>query len=486
MKKGKSWLLVLLVSLPLLCVGAGVLALSVLPGPRLNFELQRQLGSTQPGEEPDLSGAMQILRGLDAETQWDALKWSIGQGGEKVRAVSLMATTAAARLHEAGELPDEVLAQAASALLRCHPVSSEWPDYALRALPAVLSLTEEDLLLQMLTTAETTAESDVLQGILGDTAAQRLSLRQLAEVYRARRAAGLPGELLMKRGLALHTQEEIISALAAESDAECRAALAQAYGLTLSLPDDVLCYLAQARAVGVPAAECYPEGALVAWDLSRLGVYGVPAKVSGESPCYLVVHCTEAEEPFEYRDAPSGTAVDEWRYEGAFPTYYEGNAGRWAETTTVRIDTAVLDATPAKFVPEDLSQLDAIVVFDTRYTAYGLLRLETYNIKSYENESRTLGKLRDYRSYRVEQCVDVYDLNNRLLWRFGEQMTEPTGMQNRTDGFRTTYSDRQIKAGCIPAVDMKWQREQQEKLMLLLENCGGDLWQAVRTDMAAQ
>ena len=159
MKKGKSWLLVLLVSLPLLCVGAGVLALSVLPAPRLNFELQRQLRATQPGEEPDLSGAMEILRGLDEKAQWDALEWSIGQGDEKVRAVSLMAATAAARLHEAGELPDEVLAQAADALLRCHPVSGEWPDYALRALPAVLSLTEEDLLLQMLTTAETTAET---------------------------------------------------------------------------------------------------------------------------------------------------------------------------------------------------------------------------------------------------------------------------------------------------------------------------------------
>lgn len=300
----------------------------------------------------------------------------------------------------------------------------------------------------------------------------------MADVLAARFDAGLSGDTLVRRALAMHTQEEIISALAAEKDEVRRNALARGYGLTLSGVDDVLNYLADARAAGIPAQVCYPEGAVVTWDLSRLGRNSLPSLQLAEGARYLVVRVEEAEEAFEWRDVPLNVSMeDNGRYEGDFSPYYESNGNRWAETVTVTIDTAAMDVTPEAFLPSDLSEVDAMVVLETRYVASGTLRVQ-YGVRKGRN---TIGteSYRDYRCYGAEQTVNVYTGAGRLVFRLANLETAPDAMQERTDGFSDNYTETNLRQRCHARPDKEWMQGRYAGLLTLLQENGGDLGKAV-------
>lgn len=445
--------------------------------PQLHRAVVRAEQAVIAGEAYDLSAAEAILADMpdrDLAPALQTLAERMMNSGESPVPAAILA----GRLAEAGRLAPQDAASLVMQVLGDAPVSGQWPARYQEALPVILASLAPEELVTVLSTAEFAAYETRLQTVLGDMAGSRLTLEQIAEVYRIRTDAMLAGDLLIKRALAPFTQEEVIAALAQQRDAGLRAALARAYGKTLSLPDDVLTYLAEARGVGVSAAECYPGGAVVTWDLSSLSGSSWPRGARGDSPRYIIVRMTEAEEKLEYRDVPMELDMDDWYYDGAFSFVYESNEGRWMDTVTVRIDTAMMDAIPEAFIPADLSEVDALVVLDTHYEAWGTLRVQSYRVKN-ATGGRSVDSYRDYRTYATVQRVDVYDMQGRLVYRFDEQLMEPTTPETRSDGFSDTQTQAQLKACCIPVPDAVWMREKKNELTTLLAGCDGDLWEAI-------
>lgn len=198
-----------------------------------------------------------------------------------------------------------------------------------------------------------------------------------------------------------------------------------------------------------------------------------------EGARYLVVRVEEAEEAFEWRDVPLEMSLEDNRtYEGAFGTYYESNNNRWAETVTVTIDTAVMDATPEAFLPSDLSEVDAMVVLETRRVAWGNLRVQ-YGVR--KGRGNGLGKeiFRDYRCYGVVQTMNVYTANGRLVFRLADLETAPDAMSERTDGFSDNYTEANLRRRCHAQPDEEWMQAHYADLLTLLQENGGDLSKAV-------
>ncbi|MBR3763657.1 MAG: hypothetical protein IKK57_03795 [Clostridia bacterium] len=477
MKKGRIWLV--LAVLFLLSMGGGLLCVSLSPVAHTIFELQQLQEILAEGEMPDLSGVMEILADLAPEKQLRALQWNIlsGEDEKAARERSLLTATVAVRMYASGDMNREVASDVVAEALRLWPVSDAWPEAIRAELPGMLACLDEAQLLEVLKAADIAASGEI-QRTLGDILAQQ-PLSVVAEVAAARWEAGLEGDTLVRRALASYTQEEIVAVLAAETDEVRRNALARAYGLTLNAVDDVLCYLAEARAVGIPAQACYPDGAVVTWDLSRLGRNGWPSLQLAEGARYLVVRVEEAEEAFEWRDVPLEMDLeDESAYEGMFSTYYESNAGRWMETVTVTIDTAVMDATPEAFLPSDLSELDAMVVLETRYVAWGSLRVQ-YGVRKGRN-ALSKETFRDYRCYGAEQTVNVYTGSGRLIFRVDSLETAPGAINGRTDGFSDNYSETNLRLRCHAQPDAAWMQDCCTRLLTLLQENGGDLGKAIR------
>lgn len=467
----------------LLCAGVLLaIALAVLAmlwfstEPQLHREVFAAEEAIAAGAACDLSGAEWVLADVpDGELapMLQTLAERMIREGRSPAPVAILAGNLA---HQGRMTNADAAAVVMLALAEC-PVSAKWPDAYQEALPDMLALLSPEELVAVLSAAEFAAYDTRMQTMLGDQAGSQLTLEQIAQVYRARSKAGLAGDLLVKRALAPFTQEAVIEAMASQTDGELRAALARGYGKTLSLPDDVLTYLAQARAVGVSAAECYPGGAVISMDVSTLKNTRL-GWMKGDSPRYIVVRVTESGEKLEYRDVPPELSMDEWVYEGSFSPSYESNRGREAETITVRIDTTLMDATPEEFLPSDLSELDALVVLDTHYEGWGVLRVQEYSLKN-ASGGRAVNSCRDYRTYATVQRVAVYDAKGWLVYRFAEQVKEPTALELRTDGYSDTVTDAELRASCIPAPDYIWMQERKNELEALLDSCGGDLWQAI-------
>ena len=424
----------------------------------------------------DLSDAEKIVAGVDENKA--AVILGYASASDEGKRVPVLTAVLAAQMAWDGKLSGECAHLIVSDVLAQMPISSQWEKPLQDALPELLACLSPEELATVLTAADIASSDTALQDRLGDLAKGRLSLPQLAEVYRDRLAAKKPADRLAMRALSGRTQEAVVAALAAETDMERRAALARAYGKTLSLPDDVLTYLAEARAVGVSAVECYPTGAQVTWDLSSLAPIGIPRRVSGEAPRYLVVRMIEKAEAFEYRDVPVGVGMDEWYYDGAFTLVYESNDGHWMEAVTVRIDTEAMDLIPTEFLPTAVAEIDALVVLDTQYQANGTLRVMIYNSKNSQNVA--VSSYRDYRTYKVVQRLDVYSAKNqRWIYTFDSQTTENSGLEKNSDGYNRMPSDQEMQAACIPVPDYVWMQERRTWLLDGLQECGGDLWQAI-------
>lgn len=472
------WLWMLLIVLAVGAVGVALMIPTV--EDKLVSLLEEMDAAVEAGQPADYTEALALLEDENESSAVFTLSYATGYRSAREQSCAPVAVLTVELLRQ-GHISQEWATSLVHSVLQEGPISGDWREAEIAALPAMLECLPTLDLMNAVAAADV-AENETMQRILGDTMGARLTLQQIADVVEVRWAQGKEGDTLVRRSLAGFTQEQVIAALAAETDEVRRAALARAYGMTLSDVDDVLNYLADARAIGISAVACYPEGAVVALDLSRLNFLGLPRTVSGEGPRYLVVHSVEAEEAFEYRDVPEGVSGDSFYYEGCFGDYYESNNDRYFETTTVTIDTAALDATPDAFVPSDASEIEALVVFDTRYTTFAIQRIETYLNKSISAKTRTTGTYRDYLCYCAVQRVAVFDMQNRQIWRFGMLETEPTGLNNRTDGFNNILTDSIIKAACMAVPDEQWMEAEYNRVMTLLQDNDGDLWRAIQAD----
>lgn len=466
----------------ILMIAAAVAALALLVGlliwnstdARLLREVKRAENEASNGY--DLSGAVEILsdkKSGDARAHLEKLSDRLVKAGYSPRPAAILA----GRLTEDGVMTREDGSAAALKVLLMSPIGTGWTRHHLPELPTMLSCLTPDALTQALLAAEMSAENTQIQAILGEQTAGRLTMQQLAEVCSAYTAAGQDVRAFAEKAWAGASQEDVVAALAAETDPARRAALAQAYGMALTQPDDVLSYLAAAREAGVPALECYPDGAVVTWDLSGFDPYGRMWGWQGESARYLVVHLTEAEEKLEKRKVSKSLDMEDWEHENAFEPDYESNNGRWMETVTVRIDTAVMDMIPAEFIPASLAEMDALVALDAHYTAWGVLRHQETRVRS-ATGGVSIGQFDDYRTYAAVQTVDVYDAQGRLRYSFAQLVTAPDISRLEENPDLGQYQSV-IKEACIPEADAAWMAEQYADLMTLLADNGGDLNQAI-------
>lgn len=438
------------------------------------FQLQREVKAAEEaavaGGVYDLAGAEALLADMETEEVQERL--------EKLAAhlqdgCPLPAAELAVRM-----LPAEAAADLTAEILAGYPVSSDWDKHHLQQLPELLAGLSPAQLTAVLSGAQIASGDAALQDQLGQIAAGRLTLEQAAEVCRTRLAARQPNDRLIGPALGAYGQEEILSALAAQTDAELRAVLAQAYGRTLTDPDAVLAYLAGARAAGIPATECYPNGAAVTWDLSGLKRDGWAWGIHGVSPRYLLVRVTESEEKFEYRNVPLDVDMDTWEYEGGFEDGYESNSGPFTQTRVVHIDTAAMDATPAELLPASLEELGALLVLETSYESLGVLRVQSTQVKS-ATGGRSVYSYKDYMQYVAVQRVDVYDQKGLHVHRFALQVTEPEELEVNKDGYSRDLTTNQIRRACLPVPDAAWMDAQYAEITELLAGNGGDLWAAV-------
>lgn len=441
---------------------------------QLLWEVKR--AEKESGEGYDLSGALEILsdkKSSDAHAHLEKLSDRLVKAGHSPLAAAILA----GQLTEDGVMTQEDGSAAAMTALMLSPISSGWTRHHLTELPTMFSCLTPDALTQALLAAEMSEEFTEIQAILGEQAAGRLTMQQLAEVCAAYTAAGQDVRAFAEKAWAGVPQEDVVAALTAETDPARRAALAQAYGMALTLPDDVLSYLAAAREAGVSALECYPDGAVVTWDLSGFDPYGRMWGWRGDSARYLVVHLTEAEEKLEKRKVSKDLTMEDWEHENAFEADYESNNGRWMETVTVRIDTAVMDMIPAEFIPASLAEMDALVALDAHYTAWGVLRYQETRVRS-ATGGVSINQFDDYRTYAAVQTVDVYDAQGQLRYSFAQLVTEPDISRLEENPDLGKYQSV-IKEACIPEADEEWMAEQYADLTALLTQNGGDLKQAI-------
>lgn len=445
-------------------------------GAQLLWEVKR--AEKEAGKGYDLSAALEILsdkKSSDVRTHLEKLS----DGLAKTDSGPLAAAILAGQLTEDGVMTQADGSAAALKALTLCPLGSGWAQHHLSELPTMLSCLTPDALTQVLLAAEMSEEFMALQAILGEQAAGRLTMQQLAEVCAAY-AAGQDARTFAAKAWADVSCDEVVAALAAETDPARRAALAQAYGMVLTLPDDVLDYLATAREVGIHAVECYPEGAVVAWDLSYLATAGRALGWQGDSPRYLVVHLTEAEEKFEKRKVSRELDIEDWEHENAFDADYESNNGRWMETMTVRIDTAAMDATPAEFIPASLAEMDALIGLHTFYEGVGVLRIQDSQRKN-ATGAVSISSYYDYRMYAVVQMLNVYDAQGCRASSIALLVTNPNGEEKLNENPRLADYPSAVKAACIPEADEEWMAKQYDDLMALLAQSGGDLKQAIDT-----
>lgn len=442
---------------------------------QLLWEVKR--AEKDSGKGYDLSGALEILsakKSSDARAHLEKLSDRLVKVGHSPLAAAILA----GQLTEDGVMTREDGSAAALKALMLSPIGSGWTGHHLTELPTMLSCLTPDALTQALLAAEMSEEFTEIQAILGERAAGRLTMQQLAEVCNAYAADGQDVRAFAAKAWTGIPQEDVVAALTAEADPARRAALAQAYGMALTLPDDVLSYLAAAREAGIPALECYPDGAVVTWDLSHLATGGTALGWQGDSPRYLVVHLTEAEEKFEKRKVSKDLTMEDWEHENAFEEDYESNNGRWMETMTVRIDTAAMDATPAEFIPGSLAEMDAMIGLHTSYVGAGVLRIQDFSQKS-STGAVSISRFYDYRMYYVVQLLNVYDAQGRRVSGFALLVTEPEGSDMLNENPYMADYPSEIKKACIPEVDEEWMAEQYADLMALLAQNGGDLKRAI-------
>ena len=440
----------------------------------VDFQLQREVKAAEEaaaaGGAYDLAGAQALLADREPEDVQERLERLAAdlQDGCPLPAAELAVSV----------LPAEAAAGLTAEILAGHPVSSDWDEHHLQRLPELLAGLSPAQLTAVLSGAQIASGDAALQDQLGQIAAGRLTMEQAVEVCRARLAAKQPNDRMVGHILGAHGQEAILSALAAQPDMELRAALAQAYGGMMTDPDAVLAYLAGARAAGIPATECYPDGAAVTWDLSGLKRDGWAWGTHGASPRYLVVRVTEAEEKFENRNVPRDVDMDTWEYEGCFGDGYESNSGPFTQTRVIRIDTAAMDATPAELLPVSLEELGALLVLETSYESLGVLRVQSTQVMS-ATGGRSVSSYKDYMQYVAVQRVDVYDQKGLHVHHFALQVTEPEKLEVDSDGYSRDLTTSQIRRACIPVPDAAWMEAQYADITELLARSGGDLWAAV-------
>lgn len=162
---------------------------------------------------------------------------------------------------------------------------------------------------------------------------------------------------------------------AAEEDAH-RRWLIRSIAPSLTAPNEVLAFIRLAKSHGVAAAECYPDGALLDWDISHCDPYtSQPAENLGKRDTMLILRRTEKREPYttfvvaEEEETGRSQALPDGLYADYDPDQAEG-AGQY----TIVLEAAALDRIPPEHIPETIEECDALIILDSWYICDGYVR----------------------------------------------------------------------------------------------------------------
>lgn len=205
-----------------------------------------------------------------------------------------------------------------------------------------------------------------------------------------------------------------VETLIVGADAAHRSLLIRAIASSFDDPDDVLAFIRLAKLHGLSASECYPEGAVLAWDASAYDPYDSPkAKSLGKRDTFLVIRRTEKPEPFTTFVVPEEQETSDGE---ALPTLYgnyDPDESLGAGQYTLVLETSALDRMPAERIPHTFADCDALVLLDTWYWCDGYVRFS----RSIWRDDAWKYRQIDEPTFGVIQEIAVYSMQN-AAWLF--------------------------------------------------------------------
>lgn len=212
---------------------------------------------------------------------------------------------------------------------------------------------------------------------------------------------------------------------AADTDAH-REWLLRGVAPLVTSPDEVLALIRLAKGHGVSAAACYPEGAVLDWDLTHCDPYAsYQAEKLGRRDTMLILRRTEKPEPFTTFVVPE---EQESGLNGELPddiyTHYDPDEADGAAQYTVVLDAASLDRLPPERIPETVADCDALIILDSWYECDGYVRFSrSVNVDGYW-KSRQI----DSPSFCVYQELAVYNASGEWLFSYRENAISSPAM----------------------------------------------------------
>jgi len=271
------------------------------------------------------------------------------------------------------------------------------------------------------------------------------------------------------------------------TDAQQQLIIAQCAAVHHTAPNDVLAYLRMAAGHGFSAASCYPDGALLDWDLTHLNVYAYTEEPVKHTSWLPVVRM-EAPEKMECKLVSAFRHSLGNDFESVYEDDYESNNALGQAAFTLMLDTEMLDKMSADSIPQTIEELTSLLVIDQQYIRSGTLRNTHYHQNSGENGQLTLSdiiKQEDYPVYSVAQLVDLYDLRSGLVdYRFNVNLIMPPDipqrMQSGVSAF--TMNDDEIARLYIAVPDDAWLAAAREDFITLMEDSAWNLQTAILLD----
>lgn len=310
---------------------------------------------------------------------------------------------------------------------------------------------------------------DSILAVFGSAMKGERSLSQLLTLCDAIAAAGHDPLPFLREGVGSVTCAEGESLIASIDDAAHRRLLIRSMAPGFTDVDDVLAFLRLAKAEGVSAAECYPEGALINLDTSKWDPYTSPQAGSlGKRDTFLVLRRTEKPEPFTSFVVPE---AEETGFDGALPDGlydgYDPDEDTGAAQYTIHMEVSVLDRMPPERIPQSFEDCDALVFLDEWYFCDGYVRFSHGLARG-----AWQGKQSDSPTFGLCQEIAVYSARSGAwLFSYKENVTYSPAMLE-TDPDVMSQEDWRTVDHYIAAMDDAWMTRAYADFLFSLERRG--------------
>ena len=234
-------------------------------------------------------------------------------------------------------------------------------------------------------------------------------------------AAGHDPLAFLKEGVAVASLAEAETLIAREPAHS--ALLIRTVADDFSQVDDVLAFLRLAKAHGVSAAACYPDGALLTLDTTKWDPYTSERALSlGKRDTFLVLHRREKAEP--YTTFPVAEEEQTENYEelpGGLYEDYDPDEADGAAQYTVWLEASVLDRMPQERIPLTFADCDALVILDERYYCDGYVRFSrgvrdtAGNVLRRQIDSPTFGVYQEIAVYKSQSGEWLFSYRENVI-----------------------------------------------------------------------